>query len=427
MRTAFLLVGAAWFAMMAGSNLATPLYAVYEREFGFSSAVLTVVFATYALVLAPSLLVFGQLSDRIGRRRVMAAGFVTATLGLVAFAVASGIGWLFAARAIQGLAVGMISGAAAAALVELDPAPFEDRAALLASLAQAGGSAFGPLIAGMLAEWAPARLVLPFAVFAVLGVAATAIALLIAEPADRTGGARERAGRAAAPRDHAHGMAAPRDRAAAPRDGSDRAPAPRALLVRPSVPRPIRVVFARVSVTGAAVWATAALFLSVVPSYAAELLDTSNLALLGAVSATLLAVSCAAQIAARRWGAHARMQAAGLVLLAAGLLALVLAFPARSLPLLLVAGLLTGTGHGIAFLGAQAELNLAAPPERRGEVNAAFYTLIYLGVATTVISTGLVTLTAPLSSAITSFAAVTGTVALATAAWHLQPRRVNPR
>ena len=69
---------------MAGSNLATPLYAVYEREFGFSSAVLTVVFATYALVLAPSLLVFGQLSDRIGRRRVMAAGFLTATLGLVA-------------------------------------------------------------------------------------------------------------------------------------------------------------------------------------------------------------------------------------------------------------------------------------------------------------------------------------------------------
>jgi MFS family permease len=403
------MVGAAWFAMMAGSNLATPLYAVYEREFGFSSAVLTVVFATYALVLAPSLLVFGQLSDRIGRRRVMAAGFMTATLGLVAFAVASGLGWLFAARAIQGLAVGMISGAAAAALVELDPVPEEDRAALMASLAQAGGSAFGPLIAGMLAEWAPARLVLPFALFAVLGVAATLVALAIPEPTDRPGGARNRSGTRTAP---------PGPRTAPP--------ATRALIVRPSVPPPIRVLFARVSVTGAAVWATAALFLSVVPSYAGDLLDTSDLALLGAISATLLTVSCAAQIAARRWGAHARMQAAGLVLLAAGLLALVLAFPARSLILLLVAGLLTGTGHGIAFLGAQAQLNLAAPPDRRGEVNAAFYTLIYLGVAATVISTGLVTLTAPLSTAITSFAVVTGAIALATAAWHLQPKRARP-
>src|SRR3954467_1414694 len=179
---AFGIVAASWFALMAGSNVATPLYAIYEREFGFSKAVLTLVFATYALVLAPSLLVFGQLSDRLGRRRVMAAGFATATVGLVLFAVATSLAWLFAARAVQGLAVGMISGASAAALVELDPAPQEDRAALFAALAQAGGSAFGPLLAGVLAEWAPGRLVLPFAVFIVLGLIATFAALAIPEP-----------------------------------------------------------------------------------------------------------------------------------------------------------------------------------------------------------------------------------------------------
>ena len=138
---AFLVVAGAWFAMMAGSNVATPLYATYEGEFGFSSAVLTLVFATYALCLAPSLLLFGQLSDRLGRRRVMAAGFATATVGLVLFAVAAGLVWLFAARAVQGLAVGMISGAAAAALGELAPAPHEDRAAQVAARAPAGGSA----------------------------------------------------------------------------------------------------------------------------------------------------------------------------------------------------------------------------------------------------------------------------------------------
>src|SRR6478609_11696987 len=121
--TAFYVVGGSWLAAMASSNLATPLYAVYERRFGFSSAVLTLVFATYALVLAPSLLVFGQLSDRLGRRRVMAAGFATMTGALALFAVAGALPVLFAARALQGLAVGMISGAAAAALVELDPEP----------------------------------------------------------------------------------------------------------------------------------------------------------------------------------------------------------------------------------------------------------------------------------------------------------------
>jgi MFS family permease len=185
------------------------------------------------------------------------------------------------------------------------------------------------------------------------------------------------------------------------------------------------MLVARVSVTGAAVWATAALYLSVVPSYAARLLGTSNLALIGTICAAMLLTSCVAQIAARRRNDHGRMQAAGLVMLALGLAALVLAFPARSLPLLLISALLTGAGHGLGFLGAQAQLNLAAPPDRRGEVNAAFYMLIYLGVATTVISTGLVTLVAPLSSAITSFAAVTATISLATAAWHTPLRRLG--
>jgi MFS family permease len=258
----------------------------------------------------------------------------------------------------------------------------EDRAALFAALAQAGGSASGPIVAGVLAQWAPGPLVLPFAIFIALGIAAAVAALAIPEPGRVTPG--------------------------------------RPQIVRPSVPPEIRGLFARVSVTGAAVWATAALFLSVVPSYAADLLDTSNLALLGAVSAVLLATSCVAGIAARRVGHHARLQACGLLLLAAGLLALVLAFPARSLLVLLAAGMLAGTGHGIAFLGGQAQLNLAAPVDRRGEVNAAFYMLIYLGVAIAVISTGVLTLWVSLATAVSGFAAVVGLVAFVTAGWHMR-------
>ena len=65
-------VWAAWLVLMAGANLATPLYAVYARRFDFSSLVLTSIFATYAIVLVPSLILFGRLSDRLGRRPVIA-------------------------------------------------------------------------------------------------------------------------------------------------------------------------------------------------------------------------------------------------------------------------------------------------------------------------------------------------------------------
>jgi MFS family permease len=382
---AFAVVGGSWLAMMASSNLATPLYAVYERRFGFSSAALTLVFATYALVLAPALLVFGQLSDRLGRRRVMAAGLVTATAGVALFALADGIAWLFAARAVQGLAVGMMSGAASAALVELDPRPREHRAALMAALAQAGGSAAGPLVAGLLAEWAPWPRELCYAVAGAATLAGAAAVLRIPEAGERLGG--------------------------------------RWSVQRPRVPAEIRALFARVSLGSAVLWAICALFLSIVPSYASELLDTHDLALLGSLSALVLATSCVAQLLARRVQALLRAQAVGLVLAALGLAALIAAFPLHSLVLLLAAAMLAGSGHGVGFLAEQSELNRAAPPERRGEVNAAFYMLTYLGVAIAVISVGLLTLAVSLATAVTAFGAFLGAVQLSTAAWNAAAER----
>jgi MFS family permease len=375
----FYIVATALFVLLVASNMPTPLYAVYRERFGFSSAVLTLIFATYAVVLVPSLLLFGQLSDRLGRRRVIAAGLVVAMVGLVLFAAARGTAWLFAARAVQGLSVGAITGAATAGLVELEPNGDRQRAALLSVLAQAGGCAVGPLTAGALAQWAPEPRVLCYVV-ALIVIAATCVAALsIPEPAQASG---------------------------------------RWEIQRPSVPSTIRVGFARASLTGAAVWAVAALFLSVVPSYAAKLLDTDDLALLGAIAATMLATSCATQ-----WLASGRAsvgaQPAGLAVLACGLIALVAAFPLHSLAVVLAAALLAGAGHGLAFLGAQIEVNHLAPADRRGEVTAAFMSCIYGGVAVSVIGVGVVSSSLSLFTAVAAFAAAIGATAVLTAGWHL--------
>jgi MFS family permease len=381
-----LTVWVTWLVLMAGANLATPLYAVYAQRLHFSSLALTAIFATYAFVLVPALILFGRLSDRFGRRPVILAGLAVAAAGLVLFADAAGTAWLFGARSLQGLAVGMIGGAATAALVELDPENDRRRAALLAGLAQAGGSAVGPIAAGMLAQWAPDPLRLPY----FTGLGATALAagatLTLPEP-----------------------------------DVEEREPW---RVQWPRVPAEIRGRFVLVSLTGGIVWAAVALYLSIVPSYAAGLLHTHDLALLAAISALALLASCTMQVVSqRREGSRGRDQAAGLLVLAAGLLVLVLASPLHSLALLIAGALSAGAGHGLCFLDAQQELNELAPEERRGEVTSAFISVIYFLVASAVVATGLLDLrfSLALSVAAVSLVLLAAAVGAAVARWRAFP------
>jgi predicted MFS family arabinose efflux permease len=383
---ALLTVWLGWLGLMTGANLAAPLYAVYAGRFGFSDLVLTAIFACYAFVLIPALLLFGRLSDRFGRRPVLFAGLTVACLGLGLFTLASSTAWLFGARAAQGLAVGMISGPATAALVELDPRRGGKRPALLAGLAQAGGSALGPLLAGILAQWAPAPLRLCYLILLGATVITAALTLWLPEPA-----------------------------------AGNREPW---RIQRPRVPARIRADFARVSLSAAIMWGSVALYLSVVPSYAGTLLHSHNLALLGGIAALALGASCAALAAAHRVRASVhRSQAAGLTILALGLTALVIAAPLHSLPLLLAGAVAAGAGHGTGFLHAQDELNAIAPTDRRGEVTAAFICCIYLVVGGAVIAAGLLSLGLSLPVAVTVVALALAAGALLAAAWqvkHLQ-------
>ena len=181
--------------------------------------------------------------------------------------------------------------------------------------------------------------------------------------------------------------------------------------------------FGRVSLTAATVWATVALYLSIVPSYARGLLGTHNLALLAAIAALSLVASSGTQAISQRWRPSRRLsQAVGLGVLATGLVALVLAAPAHSLALIVAGSLLAGAGHGVAFLNAQEELNEIAPAERRGEVTAAFIACIYFLVAGVVIATGLLDLRLSLSVSVGAVALVLVAAALAGAVWQAAER-----
>jgi MFS family permease len=374
-----------WLWVMAGVNLAAPLYAVYAREFGFGGIVLTTVFAVYAVTLAATLLLCGRIADRFGRRPVILAGMVVACGALVVFALAPSTGWLYAARALQGVAVGLISGPATAALVEIDPERATRRPAMLAGLAQAVGSGLGPVISGCLAQWAPEPLHLSYLV----GLVGTVVA----------------AGFVCALPDSPHG--AEPWRIQWPRVGAD-----------------IRADFLRLGVTAGVVWAALALYLSVVPSFVAQLLSTDDLAVLGANSALACFASAFAQVWTRTHGGHGRrVQAVGLGLLGSGLVLLIVSSVTHSLVTVLLGAVLTGLGHGQAFLHAQDELNRTAPGHRRAEVSAAFVCCIYVWVGGSVISIGLLDELGDLTTGVCIVGGVLTLASFATAGWQFARAR----
>ncbi|MGW2180409.1 MFS transporter [Streptomyces sp. NPDC001732] len=349
--------------LLTGTNLPTPLYRGYEVRFGFSPLVVTLIFSAYVAALIPSLLVAGPVSDAVGRRRVLLPAMAVAALGSLVFALATSTGWLFAARILQGVALGAASGPLTAALTELEPTGNRRKAALVATVASVGGLGLGPVLAGFLAQYAPAPDVLPFAVeIALLAPAAAVVTML---PTTRS-------------------MARWRPR-------------------RPEIPTTVRAAFATSGTAGFLAFAVIGLFLTLVPTYVAALSGSKNLLLGGAVVALMLMCSALAQLAC--YGRSAQvLELLGLPLLATGLVLLAVAGGCSSLILLLAATVTAGTGQGLVFLGGLTVINQAAPAGRHADVLSSFYVIIYLGVGLPVIGVGFLAIVTGLLTAVQYFA-----------------------
>src|SRR5437764_12910538 len=120
-RRGYYLTAGLLLVMMLGGTLPIPLYVLYEKQMGFGPLGVTVVFAAYVVGTLAALVAFGDLSDHIGRRKVLAIAVGCAAVSTALFLVASGIGVLIAARIVSGLAAGFVTGTATAALAELQP------------------------------------------------------------------------------------------------------------------------------------------------------------------------------------------------------------------------------------------------------------------------------------------------------------------
>lgn len=347
--------------LIVGTNMPSPLYAVYAQRFGFSPLTVTLIVSVYVAVLLPSMLLFGPLTDVIGPRPVLLPAVAVAFGASMLFAFAGATWWLFAARAAQGLAVGAASAALTVALVRTEPRGDRARASLLGALTTTGGAGLGPVLAGGMAAYGPAPLRTCYLVEAgLLVVALLAVATL------------------------------PTGAVAGPRRWEIR---------RPRIPVAGRRAFFVASAASFLAWAVAYIVLALLPSFVMGVTHSTNLLLGGTAAGGLLLCAALVQFGCAGWQ-PARSLTVGLALLMTGLAGLVIADALGSAPLLLATVAVAGAGQGLAFMGAMRQVNDIAPASDRAGVLAAFYVITYLGGGGPVIVVGLLATQMALVSAV---------------------------
>ncbi|MFI7008709.1 MFS transporter [Streptomyces sp. NPDC050145] len=119
---------------------------------GASLASLSWVLNAYAIVFAALLVPAGRLADRFGHRRGFLLGLAVFTLASALCALAPGVGWLSAARALQAAGAAALMPTSLALLLVATPA--ERRTRAVRGWAAIGGIAagLGPVAGGLLVE-----------------------------------------------------------------------------------------------------------------------------------------------------------------------------------------------------------------------------------------------------------------------------------
>ena len=155
-------------------NLAFPY--ISKQYPGTSLSSLSWVLNGYTIVFAAVLVPAGRWADRIGRRRVFAAGLAAFSAGSVLCGLAPGVDLLIAARVVQAVGAGAMVPASLSLLLAAVPAQGRAKALGTWSALGALGAALGPVIGGSLVQvnW---RLV--FWVNVPVGVAAMVLAVRV--------------------------------------------------------------------------------------------------------------------------------------------------------------------------------------------------------------------------------------------------------
>ncbi|MEU1289247.1 MFS transporter [Kitasatospora sp. NPDC005856] len=358
--------------VITGATVPTPIYPLYAHRLGLTPLLVTAVFATYALGTLCTLLLFGGMSDRIGRRPILLAALCLGLLSCALFAASPTLPGILGGRLLCGFAVGLSSGTATAYLGEL----LADRrkAALVASATNMAGLGIGPMLSGILIQYGPGPMLLPYLVLAALLLPGFAVLAL-----------PETVVRAAGP-----------------------------VSLRPQrlrIPAEHRSAFASSALAALGSFAALGLLAALAGTFLRDGLHITNHLMVGVAPCTAFTAAALAQV----WGSRVAPRTGvivGMAVLPAGLALIVAAIPAVSLSLFLGGAVVFGSASGLAFRSGLALLSANARPDQAGQLVSGYFTSAYVGLSLPVVGTGLLLGATTLLNTAAVFTAAVTAVAL---------------
>jgi MFS family permease len=330
------------------STLITPLYLIYQQQFGFSQITLTLIYAAYAIGNLAALLFFGRISDRVGRRLIALSAIATLIVAALVFLFANGVAALYIGRILSGLGIGIASGTGNAWLAELVDKDDRTRAAIIGTSTNFLGLGLAALLSGVLAQYAPWPLHLSCIVYLVLLCVAGALVWFTPETV--------------------------------------RHPNRSCLEIRPtlSLPQEIRAQFVAPAITGFGLMALVGFYAALMPAILLNDLHIKNHTAAGALLFELATVVAVVIVATQTLASRSSMMWS-LALMIPAAVAVVAAQVSASLWVMLAATALVAVSTGLGYRGSLQVVNQIAPTDKRAAVVSSYFVCCFIGNALPVI------------------------------------------
>ena len=353
----FWVVAASLAVLTAFSTAPSALYGIYARQDHLTAIAVTLIYSMYAAGILVSLLLVGHLSDWYGRRALLVPAALTALVATLVFATSSSLPALFLGRVVTGIALGAAVAAATAYLTDLDAGPGAAptrRAQIVATVANVGGLATGPLLAGLLVEYVtadPRMVYVPFAVLLVLA----AVGIMFAPEVK-------------------------------PRPESR----PRYRPQRLALPSEARGQLSAALTGDFMVFAVFGVFAGLASGFLSDTLHRPSPVLAGLAVLISFGAGAITQISTMRWPLR-RLLALGIPVLVVGLAVVVSAAWVQppSLLLFLVGATLAGVGSGAIYRSTLTVVITSAPADERAGALALFFVVGYVGLSLPVVGAGI--------------------------------------